>query len=154
MTPAPKSNQEESLQRLFWRDFPLYKYMGLEIQSARDGIYRCFVPLRESNHNYMKTIHAGIQWSAAEAIGGVLVMTVFRGTPIFAVVKHVSMDFKRAARSGVTVEANFDSTQEEQLKAAFQRDGEAAFSLDITLRREDKTEVASAHADYLIRTPR
>ena len=154
VTPTPKSNQEESLQRLFWRDFPLYEYMGLEIQSARDGIYRCFVPLRESNHNHMKTIHAGIQWSAAEAIGGVLVMTVFRGTPIFAVVKNVSIEFKRAARSGITVEASFDPSQEEQLKTTFHRDGEAVFSLDITLRREDEIEVASARAEYLVRTPR
>ena len=154
MATVPGADYEARLEKRLRRDFPVYDFVGLKVRSARDGIYRCFVPYRESNMNHINTIHAGIQWSAAEAIGGVLVMTVFRETPIFAVVKNVSIEFKRAARSGITVEAGFDSSQEDQLKTAFHRDGEAEFSLQITLRREDGIEVASARAEYLVRTPR
>ncbi len=154
MTPSNPTNIEARLEKGFRRSFPLYDFVGLEIQSASDGIYRCFVPFKASNMNHIATIHAGIQWAASEVLGGVVMMSVFEGTPIFAVVKKVSIEFKRPARSGITAEALFDASAAEKLKAEFEEEGEANFVLHASVRDEDGVEVAAAEAHYLLRKPR
>ena len=77
MTDSPEARIEARLKR----NFPIYDYVGLEIESASDGIYRCVVPLRESNVNHIATVHAAIQWAAAEVLGGMVVMSVFCSEP-------------------------------------------------------------------------
>ena len=154
MTHTPDTEYEARLEKRFRRDFPIYDFVGLEVLSARDGVYRCFVPYRESNMNHIATIHAGIQWSASEVVGGVVIMSLFEGIPVFAVVKDVSIEFKRPARSGITVEASLDEAEAERLKAEFERKGEVGFSLHSVVRDEDGVEVAAADANYLVRKPR
>ena len=141
---------EENLRK----QFPLYDFFGLEVQSVQDGVYRCFVPHRKSNLNHIDTIHAGIQWSAAEVLGGMVMISILQGVPFFAVVKRVTIEFKRPARSAMTAEAHFDEVPAQKLKTDFETRGEASFSLQVSLRDEDGVEVASAVGDYLARKPR
>ena len=154
MVTTPVMNEEARLEEILRRNFPLYEFIGLEVQSARDGIYRCFVPHRPSNNNHIDTIHAGIQWSASEVLGGLVMISVLKGVPFFAVVKDVAIEFKRPARSGISAEAFFDASSAEALKADFERGGEATFSLHVIVRDQDGVEVAVADANYLARKPR
>lgn len=150
MTDSPEARIETRLKH----NFPIYDYVGLEIESVRDGIYRCAVPLRESNVNHIATVHAAIQWAAAEVLGGMVVMSVFGSEPVFAVVTNVTIDFTRPARSAITAEALFASADAAQLRATFESDGEAEFSLRALIRGEDGSEVAATSAEYLVRKPR
>ncbi|MEE3327378.1 MAG: YiiD C-terminal domain-containing protein [Myxococcota bacterium] len=145
-----EARMEESLRE----QFPLYDFFGLEVQSVHGGVYRCSVPHRRSNLNHIDTIHAGIQWSAAEVLGGMVMISTLQGLSFFAVVKRVSIDFKRPARSAIIAEAVFDDAFAERLKSDFETRGEASFSLEVSLRDEDGVEVASAVGDYLARKPR
>ena len=154
MATVPGADYEARLEKRLRRDFPVYDFVGLKVRSARDGIYRCFVPYRESNMNHINTIHAGIQWSAAEVVGGVVIMSLFEGTAVFAVVKDVSIEFKRPARSGITVEASCDAATAERVVSDFEREGESGLSLHVVVLDEDGVEVAAADANYLIRKPR
>ncbi|MCS5637939.1 MAG: DUF4442 domain-containing protein [Myxococcota bacterium] len=153
--PAPTENSHEArLQAGLHKSFPIYEFVGLEVESASDGVYRCFVPHRPSNMNHISTIHAAIQWAASEVLGGLVMMSALEGLAFFAVVKNVSIDFKRPARSGITTETFFDDSQVEQLRADFEKNGEAEFSLHYVVRDEDGVEVASADGGYLARKPR
>ena len=145
---------EARIEARLKRNFPIYDYVGLEIESASDGIYRCAVPLRESNVNHIATVHAAIQWAAAEVLGGMVVMSVFGSEPVFAVVTKVSIDFTRPARSAIRAETLFAEAEAAHLRETFEHEGEAEFSLRAVVRGEDGGEVAASKAQYLVRKPR
>jgi acyl-coenzyme A thioesterase PaaI-like protein len=154
MSSPDESSPEVRLQRGLRRAFPIYDYVGLEVESARDGIYRCFVPFRASNMNHIATIHAAIQWAASEVLGGLVMMSALEGEPFFAVVKKVAIEFKRPARSGISAEALFGDEAARALRADFEGEGEAGFTLHAVVRDDQGVEVASAEAEYLVRRPR
>jgi len=154
MAGSDETSREARLQQGLRRSFPIYDYVGLEVQAAGDGVYRCFVPHRPSNMNHISTIHAAIQWAASEVLGGLVMMSALEGLAFFAVVKNVSIDFKRPARSGVTTETLFDDAEAARFRADFEKNGEGEFSLHCVVRDEDGVEVASAHGGYLARKPR
>ena len=154
MPTTSEMTEEVRMERSLRRQFPLYDFFGLEVQSIQGGVYRCFAPHRESNVNHIDTIHAGIQWSASEVLGGMVMISILKEHPFFAVVKRVVMEFTRPARSGITAEALFDAAAAAKLKTDFERTGEASFSLNVSVRDEDGAEVASAVGDYLARKPR
>lgn len=152
---APAENSREArLQAGLHKSFPIYEFVGLEVESASEGVYRCFVPYRPSNMNHISTIHAAIQWAASEVLGGLVMMSALEGLAFFAVVKNVSIDFKRPARSGITTETFFDDAEVARLRADFEKNGEGEFSLHCVVRDEDGVEVASADGGYLARKPR
>ena len=154
MSAPAETSKEERLQQGLRRTFPIYDYVGLEVQSAGEGVYRRFVPHRPSNMNHISTIHAAIQWAASEVLGGLVMMNALEGMDFFAVVKNVSIDFKRPARSGITTETFFDDAEVARLRADFEKNGEGEFSLHCVVRDEDGVEVASADGGYLARKPR
>ena len=104
--------------------------------------------------NHISTIHAAIQWAASEVLGGLVMMSALEGLPFFAVVKNVSIDFKRPARTDVTTETLFGADEAARFKADFEKNGEAEFSLHCVVRDEDGVEVAIAQGGYLARKPR
>ena len=152
---APAENSREArLQAGLYKSFPIYEFVGLEVESASDGVCRCVVPHRPSNMNHISTIHAAIQWAASEVLGGLVMMSALEGLPFFAVVKNVSIDFKRPARTDVTTEPLFGADEAARFKADFEKNGEAEFSLHCVVRDEDGVEVAIAQGGYLARKPR
>jgi acyl-coenzyme A thioesterase PaaI-like protein len=154
MPPSDETSLEARLEKGLRRTFPIYDFVGIEVQSAREGVYRCFVPFRPENLNHIATIHAAIQWAASEVLGGLVMMSALEGVPFFAVVKNVSIEFKRPARSGITTECEFAEEAKRKLRADFERDGEAGFSLDVRVCDDKGVEVATATAEYLSRRPR
>jgi acyl-coenzyme A thioesterase PaaI-like protein len=154
MSAPAEMSREARLQAGLHHSFPIYEFVGLEVESASDGVYRCYVPYRPSNMNHISTIHAAIQWAASEVLGGLVMMSALEGLAFFAVVKNVSIDFKRPARSGITTETLFDDSEAARFKADFEKNGEAEFSLHTVVRDEDGVEVASADGGYLARKPR
>ena len=61
MPPSEETSREARLEEGLRRTFPLYDFVGLEVQSASDGVYRCFVPFRPENLNHIATIHAAMR---------------------------------------------------------------------------------------------
>ncbi|HIG02705.1 MAG TPA: DUF4442 domain-containing protein [Myxococcales bacterium] len=154
MPPSNETSPEARLEKGLRRTFPIYDFVGLEVQSARDGIYRCFVPFRPENLNHIATIHAAIQWAASEVLGGLVMMSALGGVPFFAVVKKVTIEFKRPARSGISAQTEFTEDAAKKLRADFEREGEAGFTLHTVVRDDKGVEVAAADAEYLARRPR
>ena len=154
MAAPAENSRAASLQAGLYKSFPIYEFVGLEVESASDGVCRCFVPHRPSNMNHISTIHAAIQWAASEVLGGLVMMSALEGLPFFAVVKNVSIDFKRPARTDVTTETLFGADEAARFKADFEKNGEAEFSLHCVVRDEDGVEVAIAQGGYLARKPR
>jgi uncharacterized protein (TIGR00369 family) len=142
---------EASIQAYLWKVLPIYEHVGLTVESARDEVYRCRVPLNEQNRNHINTVHAAIQWAAAEVLGGLVIVGNFDLGELFAVVRSVSIEFLRPARSAIVAEACFTEAQAEELRRELADRDEAEFALDAVIRDESGTEVARSNARYLIR---
>jgi uncharacterized protein (TIGR00369 family) len=142
---------EASIQAYLWKFLPIYEHVGLTVESARDEVYRCRVPLNDQNSNHINTVHAAIQWAAAEILGGLVIVGNFDLEQLFAVVRSVSIDFLRPARTAIVAEAFFPDARAEELKRELANRDEAEFELYAVIRDESGTEVARSNAQYLIR---
>jgi acyl-coenzyme A thioesterase PaaI-like protein len=145
---------EASIQAYLWRKLPIYEHVGLTVESAHGGVYRCRVPLNERHRNHFNTVHAAIQWASAEVLGGIVVLANLELDQIFGVVRSVSIEFLRPARTAIVAEACFADAEADELKRELTSSGEAVLELHAVIRDEADTEVARSDAQYLIRKRR
>lgn len=148
---------EAAVEATIRRLCPLYAQIDLSVESIRDGIYRCRVPLNRANGNHLNTIHAAIQWTAAEMLGGLVAIRIIgpeRLTAMLVAVQSVSIDFKRPARSAIIAEALFDEQEAKQIKQLVDDGKDATFRLDAVVRSESGETVAVTEAVYVLRPSR
>jgi acyl-coenzyme A thioesterase PaaI-like protein len=69
--------RESEIQAVLFECCPLYKHIGLTVESAQGGHYRRRLPLDAKNTNHINTVHAALQWAAAEVVGGLVVFATF-----------------------------------------------------------------------------
>lgn len=149
---------EAAVQEFLWRSCPIYHHIGLVIESMRDGIYRCRVPLTPQNGNHLNTVHAAIQWAAAELPGGLVVAAIFDPGQLtktnFVAVRSVSIEFLRPARTAITAEAVLGMQEAMEIKRLVTEGESAAFRLHTVVRNDSGETVATADAEYVIRPQR
>jgi acyl-coenzyme A thioesterase PaaI-like protein len=144
----------ETIQSFLWEFFPIYKHIGLTVESAAGGLYSCRIPMIESNQNHIGTVHACIQWAAAEVLGGLVILANFDHSRLFFVVRTVTIQFLKPARTDLIAEASLPDERVRELQAHLLRHGEVGFALDATVRDNQGVTVAETVADYLIRNKR
>jgi len=145
------------LQSLLQMLCPLYLHVGLVVESANDGIYRCRVPVSPQNSNHINTIHAGIQWTVAEVLGGIVAIDVLgleKAANIFVAVRSATIEFLRPARTDITAEAILGSQESEGIRLLVDAAKEAVFVLQTSIRSTSGELVAAFSAEYLIRPKR
>lgn len=136
---------------------PFYKFVGLEIESAADGVYRCRVPLNGQTGNHMMTMHAAVQWAVAEFLGGLVVVSVVELSElpnIYGAVKSATINFMRAVRTDITAEARVDDAEIRRIKTLVAEGKEALFTLNPVLRDVDGKTVATFSAEFVVRPRR
>ena len=145
---------ELSIQKAVWQNGPIYEHLGLTVESSSNGVYRCRLPLNERTRNHFGTIVAPLQSAAAEVLGGLVVLSHFDLSSLFFVIRSLSVQFLKPARTDVLAEARFSDAQVNEMKQALESRGEAGFNLHAVLRDKSGRIVAEADAAYLIRTRR
>ncbi len=143
-----------SIQNFLWDLCPIYKHIGLTVESAGSGLYRCRLPMSEQNQNHVGTIHGCILWAGAEVLGGLVVVSNFDHSSLFYVVRAVTIGFLKPARTDVTAETFFADEQIRELQDKLVRNGEAGFDLRAVIRDNHGTIVAETSSEYLIRKRR
>jgi len=130
---------------------PLYGSIALNVERA-DDVLECSVPLSPHNRNHLGTMHAGVQWSAAEMLGGLLYIAHVQTLgSCSAVVCEVSIKFQKPAKSRVRARTTFDANQVQALAAALEREGKAFIELDIELLDDADLVVSTVVAKYRYR---
>jgi acyl-coenzyme A thioesterase PaaI-like protein len=149
---AEMESLESKLQRSLRSDLPLYEYMDLRVESASNGIFRCVVPMIENNVNHFRSIHAALQWAAAEVLGG-LVWTVSKPEEgeFIPVVRRFEIDFKRPAFGDIVAETRFTDSQANAMKADLKAYGRYDFALESEIRNVDEETLAMCKGFYAIR---
>lgn len=132
---------------------PLYEHMGLRVESASNGVFRCAVPLREGNLNHFRTVHAALQWAAAEALGGLVWFSTHPDESRFVpVIRRYTIEFKKPAWTEVVAETRFSDAEAAAMDAALERDGRYDFELESVIRNADGEIVAEGKGAYAIRS--
>lgn len=132
------------------RSVPAMARSGLVVEAIEPGFVRLLMPL-EKNRNHIGTMYAGALFAIAELPGGVLPLSVLGGGFV-PIVTHVDIDFLRAARSDVRLEARMEPALLQRLAAEAQLNGKATFELDLTILDDSETCVATAHGVYQLRS--
>jgi acyl-coenzyme A thioesterase PaaI-like protein len=149
---------EREIQDLLYRVCPLYAHIGLSVEHAHDGLYRCRVPLTSQNINHLGTVHAALQWALGEVSGGLAILSIFppaRFAQLYAAVTWVECEFLRPARGALVAEARMTDAERDRVRAAVDAGDEGRFGLDIAVSLEGSAEVvANLKARYIVRPRR
>lgn len=158
MSAAAAGSVEAQIQALLHQVCPLYEHIGLSVEHARDGVYRCRVPLTPANVNHLGTVHAALQWALGEVSGGLAVLSIFppaRFAQLYAAVTWVECEFVRPARGALIAEARMSGAEHDRVREAVDAGEEGRFGLEITVRLEESRDVvAHLRAKYIVRPRR
>ena len=148
---------EAEIQALLWKLCPLYQHVGMTVESARGGHYRCRLPLTPANVNHLQTVHAALQWALAEVLGGVALLDTFEPahfSKLYAAVASARVEFVRPARGDIVAEASLAPDEQLRLRARIAAGQEARFELQPEVRLVDGETVARLQAEYVVRPRR
>ncbi|MBW2421603.1 MAG: PaaI family thioesterase [Deltaproteobacteria bacterium] len=147
-------SREVSVQSFLRKLIPFYDHVGLTIESARDGVYRCSIPLNDETKNHFDTVHAAIQWASAEVLGGIVVAVNFRDSRLFVAVRSLTIDFLRPARTAIIAEVLFPDERVEELRSELEARGEVEFDVRAIVRDASQRDVATTIGRYVVRKQR
>ena len=72
--------------------------MGVHVVEARRGFAAATVPV-DGNGNHFGVIYAGVQFTVAEILGGIISLSTFDSAKYFPLVKNLDISFVGMARS-------------------------------------------------------
>ncbi len=129
---------------------PTAKNMGVQVVEARRGYAAATVPV-EGNGNHFGVIYAGVQFTVAEILGGIISLTTFDSSKYFPLVKNIDISFVAMAKSELRAEASLDDETIARIDAEAADRGKADFELEATVVDADGKTVATTRGLYQLR---
>jgi acyl-coenzyme A thioesterase PaaI-like protein len=129
---------------------PAAHKMGIKVAEARRGFAAATVPL-EGNGNHFGVVYAGVEFTVAEILGGIIAIASFDSAKYYPLVKKVDIEFTAAARTNLRAEASLDEGELSRIEAEAAENGKADFMLDAVVRDEAGQTVVVTHGLYQLR---
>jgi acyl-coenzyme A thioesterase PaaI-like protein len=129
---------------------PVAHRMGVRILEAGPGHAVAGVPV-EGNGNHFGVIYAGVQFTVAEILGGVIAMSTFDAAKYFPLVKNVDISFVGMARSELRAEARLDEATIARVQAEAAERGKADYTLEAVVTDANGNTVATTRGLYQLR---
>jgi acyl-coenzyme A thioesterase PaaI-like protein len=129
---------------------PAAHNMGIKAVEARRGYAAATVPL-EGNGNHFGVVYAGVEFTVAEILGGIIAIASFDAAKYYPLVKKLDIEFTAAARSDLRAEASLDEDELTRVETEAAEKGKADFTLDAVVRDEAGQTVAVTHGLYQLR---
>ena len=124
--------------------------MGVRVVDARRGHAVASVPLA-GNGNHFGVIYAGVQFTVAEMLGGVIALASFDAAKYYPLVKSVDIKFTGMARTDLLAQASLDDDEIARIEAEVADKGKADFVLDAVVSDEAGQTVSVTHGLYQLR---
>ena len=131
---------------------PVHK-MGVRVVEARRGHAVASVPL-EGNGNHFGVIYAGVQFTVAEMLGGVIALATFDAAKYYPLVKSVDITFTGMARTDLLAQASLDDGEIARIETEVTSKGKADFILDAVVKDEAGQTVSVTRGLYQLRAHR
>jgi acyl-coenzyme A thioesterase PaaI-like protein len=129
---------------------PTAKSMGVHVVEARRGFAAAVVPV-EGNGNHFGVIYAGVQFTVAEILGGIISLSTFDSSKYFPLVKNIDISFVAMARSELRAEASLDDETIARIEAEAAERGKSDFNLEAVVTDADGKTVATTKGLYQLR---
>ena len=129
---------------------PIAHTMGVKVVEARPGFAATTVPA-EGNGNHFGVIYAGVLFTVAEVLGGIIPMITFDTAKYFPLVKNLDIQFVAMAKSDVRAEASLDDETIARVEAEAAERGKADFTLEAVVTDADGQTVATTRGLYQLR---
>lgn len=127
---------------------PIAHKMGVQVVEARPGFAATTVPA-EGNGNHFGVIYAGVLFTVAEVLGGIIPLITFDTAKYFPLV--IDIKFVAMAKSDVRAEARLDDETISRVKDEAAERGKSDFTLEATVTDADGTTVATTRGLYQLR---
>jgi acyl-coenzyme A thioesterase PaaI-like protein len=116
-------------------DIPYNRFLGLR----SDGSVLT-LPADAKYRNHLGTVHAGAQFSLAEAASGQWLLDRFgdAASRYLAVVRHVDVKYRRPASGELTATAEVPPEETEQFRDTLERRGRAAIAVRVRVCAADQ----------------
>ena len=132
---------------------PIAHKMGVKVVEARPGFAATSVPA-EGNGNHFGVIYAGVLFTVAEVLGGIIPLITFDRSKYFPLVKNLDIQFVVMAKSDVRAEATLDDQTIARVEAEAAERGKADFTLEAVVTDADGQTVATTRGLYQLRALR
>ncbi len=129
---------------------PVLHNMGVRFTDVGRGHASTLVPV-EGNGNHLGTMYAGVLFSVAEVLGGALALNTWDASAYLPVVKSLTIDFLRPARTDVTASTSIDEGAIAATQAAAEATGKGEYVLVAEVHDQEGTLVARTTGTYQIR---
>jgi thioesterase domain-containing protein len=129
---------------------PIAHKMGVKVVEARPGFAATSVPA-EGNGNHFGVIYAGVLFTVAEVLGGIIPLITFDRSKYFPLVKNLDIQFVAMAKSDVRAEATLDDQTIARVEAEAAERGKADFTLEAVVTDADGQTVATTRGLYQLR---
>ena len=129
---------------------PIAHKMGVQVVEARPGFAATTVPA-EGNGNHFGVIYAGVLFTVAEVLGGIIPLITFDRAKYFPLVKNLDIKFVAMAKSDVRAEASLDGETIARVEAEAAQRGKADFTLEAFVTDADGQTVATTRGLYQLR---
>jgi thioesterase domain-containing protein len=129
---------------------PIAHKMGVQVVEARPGFAATTVPA-EGNGNHFGVIYAGVLFTVAEVLGGIIPLITFDRSKYFPLVKSLDIQFVAMAKSDVRAEATLDDETIARVEAEAAQRGKADFTLEAAVTDAAGQTVATTRGLYQLR---
>jgi thioesterase domain-containing protein len=129
---------------------PIAHKMGVQVVEARPGFAVTTVPA-EGNGNHFGVMYAGVLFTVAEVLGGIIPLITFDTTKYFPLVKSLDIKFVAMAKSDVRAQASLDDETIARVEAEAADRGKADFTLEAVVTDADGQTVATTTGLYQLR---
>jgi thioesterase domain-containing protein len=129
---------------------PIAHKMGVKVVEVRPGFAATTVPA-EGNGNHFGVIYAGVLFTVAEVLGGIIPLITFDTAKYFPLVKNLEIQFVAMAKSDVRAEASLDDETIARVEAEAAERGKADFTLEAVVTDTDGQTVATTRGLYQLR---
>lgn len=132
---------------------PIAHRMGVRVVEAERGYAAATVPV-EGNGNHFGVVYAGVQFTVAEILGGVIALSTFDASKYFPLVKNIDISFTAMAKSQLRAEVRLDEETIARVAAEAADRGKSDFTLDAVVTDADGHTVATTRGLYQLREHR
>lgn len=129
---------------------PAAQKLGIKAVEARRGFAAATVPLA-GNGNHFGVVYAGVEFTVAEILGGIIAIASFDAAKYYPLVKKLDIEFTAAARTDLRAEASLDEDELRRVETEAAEKGKADFMLDAVVRDEAGQTVAVTRGLYQLR---
>ena len=150
MTNTDDAAQLEFMNSMFAATIPSAHGLGVRIAEVRRGFAATTAPIA-GNGNHFGVMYAGVLFTVAEVLGGILALIAFDQNQFYPLVKDMSIQYKAPAKSEVRAQAELSDDDIARIESEAAQNGKSEYIVEAVVTDADGTVVATTRATCQLR---